>query len=69
MCRGVVWLELDRALVFADRTSEIDFIKKEHFAKRGVRFGQIRIQAESFERPLFRLRESITLGRGRVIRK
>src|SRR5258706_8202934 len=66
MCPRVVWLELDRAFVFAHRSGQIDFTKKEHFAEREMRFGEIRIEAESFEGRLFRFRRSIASVRAGV---
>src|ERR1700730_18802541 len=58
MCSRVVWLELDRSLVFAHRPAQIDFAKEEYFAKRGVRFGEVGIKTKSFEGGLFRFRRS-----------
>ena len=69
MGRRIVWFQLDRALVLAKRSREIDFIEEQYLTERGVGFGQIRIQAESFARRLFRFRKNVTLARPGVKRK
>jgi len=66
MCPCVIRLELDRAFVFAHGSGQIDFTKEEHFAEREMRFGEIRIKAESFECRLFRFRRSIASVRACV---
>src|SRR5438094_7136927 len=66
MCVGIVWLELDRAFVFARGSGQIDFAKEEHFSKCRVRFGQIWVEAESFEGRLFRLRRHLEPVRASV---
>src|SRR5437762_1244392 len=69
MCRRVVWLELDRTPVFAHGSCDIDFAKEEHFAERGVRFGQVGIKANSFKGGLLGLRENIAPVRACITRK
>src|SRR5260370_37002419 len=59
MCVCVVRLELDRSFVFAHGSGQIDFAKEEHFAERGVRFGEVGIKAESFEGRFFRFRDRL----------
>src|SRR5256885_1083904 len=66
VCVCVVRLELDRAFVFARGSGQIDFAKEEHFSKCRVRFGQIWIEAESFEGRLFRLRRHLEPVRASV---
>src|SRR5439155_676496 len=43
--------------------------EEQYLTERGVGFGQIRIQAESFARRLFRFRKNVTLARPGVKRK
>src|SRR5438445_4116633 len=72
MCVGVVRLEFDRSFVFAQGAGHIDVSKKEHFPERSVRFGEVRIELESFERCLFGFRTRLapvrtTIKRGQNV--
>src|SRR5438094_5687660 len=61
-----VRLELYRAFVFAHVSGQIDFAKEKHFAERGVRFGEVGIEAESFEGRFLRFRTRLTPVRASV---
>ena len=56
MCRRLVRFELDRP--FNSRVAPVisSSPKKEYFPKRGVCFGQVGINPQSFQRGLFRFR-------------
>ena len=53
---GVVWLELNRALVLTHRPGKIH-VEEIELAEGDVRFGDIGVELQSFERSFFRFRE------------
>ena len=55
MSRGVIWIEGDGLTESFFRTLPVPIIKKAHISQRSVRFGQLIVEFERFERGILRL--------------
>src|SRR5436305_8197399 len=60
---GIVWFKLDRMPMLARRAVQIDVVSEKNFSKGGVRFGEIRIEAERLKGSFFRERRRVSVIR------